>query len=110
MAQAPPVVLTIAGFDPSSGAGVTADIKTIAAHGCYGVACITAMTVQSTSGVRRVEPVDAELISETLKELASDLEIAAGYIWIFGAVQAAKALAEFFQPPQVENALLDATF
>ncbi len=47
MAEKPPVVLTIAGFDPSSGAGVTADIKTIAAHGCYGVACITAMTVQS---------------------------------------------------------------
>ena len=41
----PPVVLTIAGFDPSSGAGVTADIKTIAAHGCYGVGCITALTV-----------------------------------------------------------------
>src|SRR5439155_1456476 len=55
MAQAPPVVLTIAGFDPSSGDGVTADIKTIAAHGCYGVACITALTVQSTAGVRRVE-------------------------------------------------------
>src|SRR2546429_7767118 len=52
MAQAPPVVLTIAGFDPSSGAGVTADIKTTAAHGCYGVACITALTVQSTAGER----------------------------------------------------------
>ncbi len=48
-------LLTIAGFDPSSGAGVTADIKTIAAHGCYGVACITALTVQSTAGVLRVE-------------------------------------------------------
>ncbi len=48
MPEKPPIVLTIAGFDPSSGAGVTADIKTIAAHGCYGVACITAMTVQST--------------------------------------------------------------
>src|SRR5438309_318361 len=44
MAQAPPVVLTIAGFDPSSGAGVTADIKTIAAHGWYGVGCISALT------------------------------------------------------------------
>src|SRR2546428_5399835 len=53
MAQAPPVVLTIAGFDPSSGAGVTADIKTTAAHGCYGVACIAALTVQSTAGARR---------------------------------------------------------
>src|SRR5271157_4305393 len=58
MSEKPPIVLTIAGFDPSSGAGVTADIKTIAAHGCYGVACITAMTVQSTAGVKRVEAVD----------------------------------------------------
>ena len=66
MAQSPPVVLTIAGFDPSSGAGVTADVKTIAAHGCYGVACITALTVQSTAGVRRVEAVSPELVAETL--------------------------------------------
>ena len=54
------MVLTIAGFDPSSGAGVTADVKTIAAHGCYGVGCITALTVQSTAGVRRVEPISPE--------------------------------------------------
>ena len=73
MTEKPPIVLTIAGFDPSSGAGVTADIKTIAAHGCYGVACITAMTVQSTAGVKRVEAVDPSLISETLEELAADL-------------------------------------
>src|SRR5579864_7484142 len=58
MLQSPPIVLTIAGFDPSSGAGITADIKTIAAHGCYGVAAITALTVQSTGGVRQVSPVD----------------------------------------------------
>jgi len=107
MPQAPPVVLTIAGFDPSSGAGVTADIKTIAAHGCYGVACITAMTVQSTSGVRRVEPVDTELISETLKELASDLEIAAVHIGMLGSVKAVKAVAEFLQRQKLENVVLD---
>ena len=65
MPEKPPIVLTIAGFDPSSGAGVTADIKTIAAHACYGVACITAMTVQSTTGVKRVEMVDPALLSET---------------------------------------------
>jgi hydroxymethylpyrimidine/phosphomethylpyrimidine kinase len=95
MADAPPVVLTIAGFDPSSGAGVTADIKTMAAHGCYGVACITAMTVQSTSGVRRVEPVDAELIAETLEELARDVPIAAVHIGMLGTAKVAKTVAEF---------------
>jgi hydroxymethylpyrimidine/phosphomethylpyrimidine kinase len=95
MPDKPPVVLTIAGFDPCSGAGVTADIKTIAAHSCYGVACITAMTVQSTSGVKRVEPVDPALITDTLEELAADLEIAAVHIGMLGSGKVVKAVADF---------------
>jgi hydroxymethylpyrimidine/phosphomethylpyrimidine kinase len=95
MAEKPPVVLTIAGFDPSSGAGVTADIKTIAAHSCYGVACITAMTVQSTSGVRRVEPIDPGLLTESLEELDRDLDIAAVHIGMLGSGKVGKALADF---------------
>lgn len=95
MAERPPVVLTIAGFDPSSGAGVTADIKTIAAHGCYGVACVTAMTVQSTAGVRRVEAVDPSLITETLQELAADMPIAAVHIGMLGTGKVARAVADF---------------
>jgi hydroxymethylpyrimidine/phosphomethylpyrimidine kinase len=90
-----PIVLTIAGFDPSSGAGVTADIKTIAAHGCYGVACITAITVQSTVGVRRVEAVDPSLVTEILEELASDIPIAAVHIGMLGTAKVARAVAEF---------------
>jgi hydroxymethylpyrimidine/phosphomethylpyrimidine kinase len=99
MAERPPIVLTIAGFDPSSGAGVTADVKTIAAHGCYGVACITALTVQSTSGVRRVEAVDSVLISETLEDLATDLEIAAVRIGMLGSGKVVKAVADFLSSP-----------
>jgi len=95
MSEKPPIVLTIAGFDPSSGAGVTADIKTIAAHGCYGVACITAMTVQSTAGVKRVEVTDPALISETLEELAADLDIAAVHIGMLGSAKVVKAVADF---------------
>jgi len=95
VAEKPPVVLTIAGFDPSSGAGVTADIKTIAAHGCYGVACITAFTVQSTAGVRRIEAVDPALVSETLEELAADLSIAAIHIGMLGTAKVVKAVADF---------------
>ena len=95
MAEKPSVVLTIAGFDPSSGAGVTADIKTIAAHGCYGVACITAITVQSTAGVRRVEALDPVLITETLEELASDIAIAAVHIGMLGTAKVVKAVADF---------------
>jgi hydroxymethylpyrimidine/phosphomethylpyrimidine kinase len=90
-----PVVLTIAGFDPSSGAGVTADIKTIAAHACYGVACITALTVQSTAGVKRVQVVDPAVLSESLEELAADLDIAAVHIGMLGSGKIVRAVADF---------------
>jgi len=107
MAQLPPVVLTIAGFDPSSGAGVTADIKTIAAHGCYGVACITAMTVQSTAGVRRVEVVSPDLITDTLRELAADVEVAAVHIGMLGSAKVVRAVSAFLETEQLPNIVLD---
>jgi hydroxymethylpyrimidine/phosphomethylpyrimidine kinase len=107
MRQTPPVVLTIAGFDPSSGAGVTADIKTIAAHGCYGVACITALTVQSTAGVLQVEAVRPALVAETLEDLSSDLEIAAVRIGMLGSGKVASAVAEFLVSRKPTNIVLD---
>lgn len=103
----PPVVLTIAGFDPSSGAGITADIKTIAAHQCYGIACITALTVQSTAGVRRVEPVDSLLIRETLNELTADMELASVHIGMLGTGRVAEAVAEFLEHAQLPHVVLD---
>ena len=107
MSQPPPVVLSIAGFDPSSGAGVTADIKTIAAHGCYGVACITALTVQSTAGVRRVQPVEPALVTETLEELAADLEIDAVHIGMLGSEKVVRAVVDFLEHRDLKNIVLD---
>jgi hydroxymethylpyrimidine/phosphomethylpyrimidine kinase len=107
MPSTPPVVLTIAGFDPSSGAGVTADIKTIAAHGCYGVACITALTVQSTAGVSRVEPVNPELVTETLVELASDVEIAAVHVGMLASAGVVESVADFLAARKLPNIVLD---
>ena len=104
MAEKPPVVLTIAGFDPSSGAGVTADIKTIAAHSCYGVACVTALTVQSTSGVKRVAAVDSALVTETLEELAADFEIAAVHIGMLANAKIVRAVADFLSRPATGRA------
>src|SRR5258708_30937542 len=92
----PPIVLTIAGFDPSSGAGITADLKTIAAHGCYGVACVTALTVQSTQGVFRVEPVSPDLVVQTLSELAGDVEFAALRIGMLGSAGGGEGGGRFF--------------
>jgi hydroxymethylpyrimidine/phosphomethylpyrimidine kinase len=107
MAKSPLVVLTIAGFDPSSGAGVTADVKTIAAHGCYGVGCITALTVQSTAGVQRVEVVRPELVAETLAELATDLEISAVHLGMLGSGKVAAAVGDFLEKAKLENIVLD---
>lgn len=105
--MATPVVLSIAGFDPSSGAGITADIKTAAAHGCYAVTCITALTVQSTSGVRRVETVRAETIADTLAELARDLDIAAVRIGMLGSGEVVRAVAHFLESARLKHVVLD---
>lgn len=102
-----PVVLSIAGFDPSSGAGVTADIKTAAAHGCFAVTCITSVTVQTTQGVRRVEPLQGEFVSETLFELASDLLIHAVRIGMLGSGEVAEAVAAFLETTRPPNIVLD---
>jgi len=107
MTEAPPVVLTIGGFDPSSGAGVTADIKTIAAHECYGASCITAITVQSTQGVRRVEPVRPETVAETLQELASDLKVEAVHIGMLGTGEIVQVVADFLLQSRLPHVVLD---
>ena len=107
MPQTPPVVLTIAGFDPSSGAGITADIKTIAAHGCYGVACITALTVQSTQGVSQVQALPGKLVSDTLQELSRDVEIAAVKIGMLGSAEVVAAVSDFLDSAKLPNVVLD---
>ena len=107
MPQTPPVVLTIAGFDPSSGAGATADVKTIAAHGCYGVAGLTALTVQSTSGVKRTDPIDVALLRETLEDLNQDSKIAAVHIGMLGTAAVATAVADFLYSAQLPCVVLD---
>lgn len=105
--QQPPVVLAIAGYDPSSGAGITADVKTIAANGCYGVTCITALTVQSTRGVKHVEAIEGRIITETLEELAVDLQIAAVKVGMLGSAEAAWAVAAFLKRHRLENVVVD---
>jgi hydroxymethylpyrimidine/phosphomethylpyrimidine kinase len=102
-----PVVLSIAGHDPSSGAGITADIKTIAAQGCYGVTCITALTVQSTLGVMRVDPVEGRIITEALEHLMDDMEISAVKIGMLGSAEAAKNVAAFLKRYSMRHVVLD---
>ena len=97
----PPVVWTIAGFDPSSGAGITADLKTISSLGCYGVACITALTVQNTMGVRRVEVISPKTVRETLQCLLEDFSPSAIKIGMLATAEIATVVADFLDalPP-----------
>jgi hydroxymethylpyrimidine/phosphomethylpyrimidine kinase len=90
-----PVALTIAGFDPGSGAGITGDLKTFAAHGIYGVACISAMTVQSTLGVRAVEPLSPTLVRQTLECLAEDVSLAGVKIGMLGNSAVVREVSSF---------------
>jgi len=91
----PPILLSIAGFDPSCGAGVGADLKTFAAHGCYGIAAITSLTVQNTQGVETVHNTPASELREQLEILVKDCEIAAVKIGMLGNRGNAAVVAEF---------------
>jgi hydroxymethylpyrimidine/phosphomethylpyrimidine kinase len=92
---APPILLTIAGFDPSCGAGTAADLKTFAAHGCYGVAAITSLTVQNTQGVETAYNTPSVELRQQLEILAKDCEIAAVKIGMLGNRGNAVVVGEF---------------
>jgi hydroxymethylpyrimidine/phosphomethylpyrimidine kinase len=92
---APPILLTIAGFDPSCGAGTVADLKTFAAHGCYGVAAITSLTVQNTQGVEAVHNTPTAELRGQLDILVEDCDIAAVKIGMLGNRGNAVVVAEF---------------
>jgi len=82
-----PRVLSIAGSDPSGGAGIQADLKSIAANGGYGMAAITALTAQNTQGVRGVHVPPAEFLREQLDALSDDVAIDAVKIGMLGTVE-----------------------
>src|SRR6201999_4512325 len=103
----PPILLTIAGFDPSCGAGTAADLKTFAAHGCYGVAAITSITVQNTQGVTTVHNTPSSELREQLEALASDCEIAAVKIGMLGNRGNAVVITEFLDANKFAHVVHD---
>jgi hydroxymethylpyrimidine/phosphomethylpyrimidine kinase len=104
---APNLLLTIAGFDPSCGAGIAADLKTFAAHGCYGVAAITSLTVQSTEGVQAVHNTPSAELREQLEVLAKDCDIAAVKIGMLGNRGNAVVVAEFLDAHKFAHVVHD---
>ncbi|HEY4978738.1 MAG TPA: bifunctional hydroxymethylpyrimidine kinase/phosphomethylpyrimidine kinase [Candidatus Acidoferrum sp.] len=103
----PPILLTIAGFDPSCGAGVAADLKTIAAHGCYGIAAITSLTVQNTQKVEAVHNTPSAELREQLEVLAADCEIAAVKVGMLGNRGNAVVVAEFLDAHKFAHVVHD---
>lgn len=89
----PVVALTIAGSDPSGGAGIQADLKTFAALGGYGCAVLTGLTAQSTTGVTRVLPVPADMVTAQLDTLFADVAVDTVKIGMTTDADVARAVA-----------------
>jgi hydroxymethylpyrimidine/phosphomethylpyrimidine kinase len=88
------VVLSIAGSDPSGGAGIQADIKTFTALGVYGGAAITCLTVQNTRGVFAVQPVEPELVKKQVEYVLEDLRVSHIKIGILGSAAVAQSVCD----------------
>jgi len=92
--EIPPIVLTFAASDPSAGAGMQADILTIASMGCHPLTVVTAVTVQDTSGVDDVQSIDAELVMNQARTVLEDMPVAAFKIGLLGSVENIAVIAE----------------
>jgi len=87
-----PVVMIFAGNDPTGGAGIQADIETVASMGCYGAPVVTAVTVQDTVDVKRVSALDASLVIEQARAVLEDMAVASFKIGMLGSVENVEAV------------------
>ena len=94
MADIPPIVLTFAATDPSCGAGMQADILTIASMGCHPLSVITAITVQDSSGVDDIQAIDSDWVVDQARTVLEDMPVAAFKIGLLGSIENIAAIAE----------------
>ncbi|HJQ26744.1 MAG TPA: bifunctional hydroxymethylpyrimidine kinase/phosphomethylpyrimidine kinase [Blastocatellia bacterium] len=97
MSDYPPVVMTIAGFDPSGGAGILADIKAIAALGGFGIAAVTSLTFQNTVGVFGAAHQTRETVRRQIEPLLEDFEIAAIKTGMLPTAEVIKEVADLLR-------------
>ena len=90
----PPVVLTFAASDPSGGAGMQADLLTLASMGCHPLSVVTALTVQDTLGVEGVLAIDSDWVADQARALLEDMPVDAFKIGVLGSVENIAAIAE----------------
>ncbi|MDR0776396.1 MAG: hydroxymethylpyrimidine/phosphomethylpyrimidine kinase [Azonexus sp.] len=90
----PPQVLVFAASDPSAGAGIQADLLTLASLGCHPLTALTAITVQDTVGIEGVQPVAAELLEQQARTVLEDMPVAAFKVGLLGSVENVLTVAE----------------
>lgn len=104
-------ILTIAGSDPSGGAGIQADLKTIANLKCYGMAVITALTAQNTTGVTAIHSLPSEFVARQIKAIKDDIMIDAIKIGMVERKQIVKVIVRsLFIDHPIEKIVLDPVF
>ena len=93
-AATPPQVLVFAASDPSSGAGIQADLLTLASLGCHPLTALTGLTVQDTVGVQSIHPVNPELLEQQARTILEDMPVVAFKVGVLGSVENVLAVAE----------------
>jgi hydroxymethylpyrimidine/phosphomethylpyrimidine kinase len=94
MTPTPPAVLVFAATDPSGGAGLQADVLTLASMGCHPLSVVTAITIQDTTGVEDVMPLDAEWVADQARCILEDVPVAVFKLGVLGSVESIAAIAE----------------
>lgn len=100
-------VLSIAGSDPSGGAGIQADIKTISALGCYAMTAITSLTAQNTTGVRSIMPASAAIVTDQIDMVMEDIPPMAVKTGMLCNLEVAAAVAERLEHYRMQNLVVD---
>ena len=100
-------VLTIAGLDPSGGAGVAADLLTIAAYRHHGAAVITSITAQNTMGIQAIYDLPMEFVAQQIESVVSDIEVHSVKIGMLGTARTVSLMASLIQSLGLRNVVLD---
>ena len=103
----PPVALSIAGSDPSGGAGIQADLKTFSALGVYGAAALAALTAQDTRGVSAVRDLPPDFVAEQVERVLDDLDVRAVKVGMLSRAAVVEAVAELLAQRRARNVVVD---
>ena len=107
MASLPPIVLTFAASDPTGGAGLQADILTLASMGCHPLSVVTALTVQDTRGVDDLLAIDSDWVVDQARKLLEDMPVAAFKLGVLGSIENITAIAEIISDYPEVPVILD---